>query len=375
MSGQAGETDAARTSGQRIAFIVSVCVLVLLALWTLTYFLIALVWAGILAIAVWPLYRRLRQRFGAGRYLLPAICTLAVTVVFLLPVVAAAIQAGQDLHILREWLRQSEPVGLARPAWLSSVPFVSAPLERWWSQHLAHPGWSADLLHQLNNHDILGTGRLIGIALLHRAVLFVCALLTLFFLLRDGEMFGSRLLLLARRFLGSDGEAMAAEIVRAVHGITAGLVLVGLAIGLLMGVAYALTGVPHPALMGALTAVGAMIPFAAPVVFTLAALMILVQGAIVGALVIIGLGVALTFIADHLVRPVLIGDATHLPFPLVLFGILGGVEAWGLLGLFVGPAILTVLVMLWRQWTEPGGNDAVPAAGQPTEHSQPDRAG
>jgi predicted PurR-regulated permease PerM len=60
----------------------------------------------------------------------------------------------------------------------------------------------------------------------------------------------------------------------------------------------------------------------------------------------------LLFIADHFVRPVLIGGATRLPFLLVLFGILGGLETMGILGLFLGPAMMAAMVALWREWTD-----------------------
>jgi len=57
-----------------------------------------------------------------------------------------------------------------------------------------------------------------------------------------------------------------------------------------------------------------------------------------------------SFAADHFVRPVLIGGATRLPFIWVLLSILGGVEGWGLVGLFLGPAVMAALVLLWREW-------------------------
>ncbi len=66
---------------------------------------------------------------------------------------------------------------------------------------------------------------------------------------------------------------------------------------------------------------------------------------------------AVTFTADHFVRPVLIGGATKLPFIWVLLGILGGVEAWGLLGLFLGPAIMAALIMMWREWASEGAGE------------------
>jgi predicted PurR-regulated permease PerM len=71
----------------------------------------------------------------------------------------------------------------------------------------------------------------------------------------------------------------------------------------------------------------------------------------VTAAIVIGvLGMIVSFVADHFFRPTLIGNATRLPFLWVLLGILGGVETWGLLGLFLGPAIMAALMLLWREW-------------------------
>ena len=95
-----------------------------------------------------------------------------------------------------------------------------------------------------------------------------------------------------------------------------------------------------------------MIPFGAPLVFGVAALILLAQGSAVAGIALFLFGVVVVFIADHFVRPVLIGGSTRLPFIWVLLGILGGVETWGLLGLFLGPAIMAALMLLWREYTE-----------------------
>ena len=136
-----------------------------------------------------------------------------------------------------------------------------------------------------------------------------------------------------------------------VHGTVDGLVLVGLGEGFLLGVVYYFAGVPHPVLLGAFTALAAMIPFGAPVAFGLAALLAAAQGGVTAAIVVAVAGLVVTFVADHFVRPVLIGGATRLPFLWVLLGILGGVESFGLLGLFLGPAVMAALVLLWREYT------------------------
>jgi predicted PurR-regulated permease PerM len=70
----------------------------------------------------------------------------------------------------------------------------------------------------------------------------------------------------------------------------------------------------------------------------------------VPALIVFGVGMIIVFIADHFVRPVLIGGAVKLPFLWVLLGILGGLEAFGLVGLFLGPAVMAALIALWREW-------------------------
>ena len=148
--------------------------------------------------------------------------------------------------------------------------------------------------------------------------------------------------------------------VASIHGTVDGLVLVGLGEGFIMGIAYAVAGVPHPILFGALTAVAAMVPFAVTVVFLIVGGVLAAQGSVVAAILVIVGGSVMAFLADHLIRPVLIGGTTRLPFLWVLFGILGGVETWGLVGLFVGPALMAALVLLWREFTDAEG-DSTPA--------------
>ena len=106
-----------------------------------------------------------------------------------------------------------------------------------------------------------------------------------------------------------------------------------------------------------------MIPFGAPLIFGIAALILLAGGSVVPAIVVVAAGLVVTFVADHFVRPVLIGGTTKLPFLWVLLGILGGVETFGLLGLFLGPAVMAALMLLWREFTEnPAGERPAPAA-------------
>ena len=113
---------------------------------------------------------------------------------------------------------------------------------------------------------------------------------------------------------------------------------------------YAVAGAPHPILLGVVTGIFAMIPFAAPLVFGAVALLLASQGAIGAGIAVAAAGSVLLFVADHFVRPVIIGGGAKLPFLWVLLGILGGIESFGLVGIFVGPALMAALVSIWRNW-------------------------
>jgi predicted PurR-regulated permease PerM len=138
-----------------------------------------------------------------------------------------------------------------------------------------------------------------------------------------------------------------------VHGTVTGLVLVGLAEGVLLGFAYAVAGLPHPVSIAALTGILAVIPFGAPIAFCAAGLYLLSTGSTAAAAAVVGFGFLVVFVADHFVRPFLIGGAARLPFLWVLLGIIGGLETFGLLGLFLGPVVMAALISLWREWTQP----------------------
>lgn len=344
---------------QGIAGIVAVTILVLLGLYTLREFIPAILWAVIFAISVWPLYRRAQKRWAArtqagssGRtqgHVLPLLFTLLVALVFILPLALIIVPLGREAQEVVSWVNQARKVGVPVPAFLPRMPFAShlIPL---WQENLSDPARASDLLGRLGRSQLVSMSGHIGSQVLHRLVQFGFTLLTLFFLFRDGDALQRRLLLAARRTFGPSGLSVGRQVIASVHGTLDGLVLVGLGEGVILGIVYLLTGVPRPTLFGLVTAILSMIPFGAALAFWAAGGLLLVLGKAISAIVVVGVGLIVTFVADHFIRPVLIGGATRLPFIWVLFGILGGIESFGLLGLFVGPAVMAVLILLWREW-------------------------
>ena len=339
---------------RQTATVVLALVLTGLGAYTLWPFLSALVWAVIFAIALWPLYRRATARFGKGHYnvLMPGVFTLGVALVFIVPLTIVGIQLAHETHAATEWLRDVERNGIPEPDAVKTLPFLQGQTEEWWKQNLSDPGSAHELVERLTRGHMMNVSRMIVIQLARRLTLFAFTVLTLFFLFRNGETVTRQIRRAITRLFGPGGERVGLRMVESVHGTVDGLVLVGLGVGVILGVIYVFAGVPEPALFGMVTAVAAMIPLAAPLVFTVAALILAAQGAIAWAIAVFASGVVVTFVADHFIRPALIGGSTQLPFLWVLLGILGGVESWGLIGLFLGPAVMSALFLLWREWVE-----------------------
>ena len=346
---------AASAVWQTVARVAAASALVLIALWILEEFLAALVWAAVLAIALWPLYHRmvllLPER--GDREIAPAMATVAITIVLIAPLVLLGMAVAHESHFVIGFISDARHHGIPVPAWLGALPFVGASLGEWWQANLSDPVAAGDLIGQVNLRSLAESARAYGGEIVHRVVILLFTLLTLFFLFRDGERLAVQLREISDRVIGLRGERIARHMVAAVHGTVNGLVLVGLGEGALLGICYFAVGLPYPASFGAATAVAAVIPFAAPVVYSLAGLYLLAVGNTIGGIVVIVFGSVIVFIADHFIRPFLIGGAARLPFLLVLLGLLGGLRTMGFLGLFLGPAIMAALVALWREWTEP----------------------
>jgi predicted PurR-regulated permease PerM len=187
--------------------------------------------------------------------------------------------------------------------------------------------------------------------LLHRLLLFGITLVALFLVLRDGAWLADRALVTADRLLGDRGARLVGKIAGATRATVNGTIAAAIVKGAVIGIAYILTGVPHPVLFTFLTMALAMVPLGAWLALGVAALTLALQDGtllVPAALFVFGAGTLL--IGDNFVQPALIGGSAELPFLLVLIGILGGIQSFGLVGLFLGPVIMAALLTVWREW-------------------------
>jgi predicted PurR-regulated permease PerM len=316
-------------------------------------FILPLLWAAILAIATWPLYQRALRSMRGHEIRASLAVTLVCALVFITPLALGFMQAVRQAPALAGWVATANNEGLAAPDWVARIPLVGNAILEWWQTTLSQPHGLTHLVtdgsaaHVHNASEILRT---FGAAVMHRMIDVVFAFLALFFFYKDGPALLSQTEAIGHHLIGDTRwQLYSTKVPTAIRATVNGLVLVGLAEGLLLGIAYEFAGVPSAVLWAAATGVLAIIPFGAPLAFGSVAALLFFNGNTVGAVAIIAVGAVVLFVADHFVRPTIIGNATKLPFLAVLLGILGGVEMLGLIGLFVGPVVITLFVTLWHE--------------------------
>jgi predicted PurR-regulated permease PerM len=327
--------------------------LVGLAVWIAADFLPAVTWAGIFALASWPPYERFASRFvrGTKSPVAALLFTLVIGVTIFLPFAAATYQVAQQSQMLASWVAQTRDNGIPVPEWLAQVPIAADVVTEWWRQNLADPKAAARWLEMFNAENSATWISALGGELLHRIFMFFVSLIALFVLLRNGEWMAKRALDTADRIFGDPGENLASKMVLATRGTMNGTIVVAVVEGLLIGLAYALAGVPNAVLFTIVTMAFAMLPFGAWAAFTAAAVTLLLSGGNAWAAgAVFSWGAFVMLIGDHFVWPALVGGAARLPFLFALVGVFGGLATFGLVGLFVGPVIMAALLTVWREW-------------------------
>lgn len=329
--------------------------LLLMALgsWVLHSFLALLLWAVVIAIVTWPVYIRLLtiNRLTNQTTWAALLLTLLIGAVILAPLGYGVGRFLEELQSMGEVLVEVQKNGIQEPAWLATIPVVGDWARSGWVRLFGSPEAANKTLHWLGTGTLFSYSKAFASQILHRILGFLITLLVLFFVYRHGKSLGQHVLATSRKFFGEIGIRYALHAIVAVRATVNGLVLVGLGQGLLLGVGYAFAGLSHPALLGAITGIFAMIPFAAKLIFGGCALVLLAQGQIAAGTGLLVFGIIIIIVSDNYVRPALIGGAVKLPFLWTLLGILGGLENFGLLGLFLGPTLMAVLMSIWRDWT------------------------
>jgi predicted PurR-regulated permease PerM len=311
-----------------------------------------LLWAVLLGALLAPLNLRLTRRLGGRAQLASSITTLLTVLLFILPVLAAggtvAAQAAQLLrHIERHVpeLSRGTEIDLSRVPWLDSG---LAWLDANTSVSLAQlQGWFTEGLQRLLQ-VLMKSGGTVVMSALGTAVSFVVMLFVLFFVLRDGPALARQVVRMLpieprRRTL------LWQHLMDVTRAVFLGIGVTALAQGVLLGVGFWIAGLPSPLVFGVLGVILALIPMVGPALLWIpAAILLAIQGHHGYAIFLALWGAVIVSLVDNLLRPLLISGRAEVPTLAVFVGVMGGLAAFGFIGLFVGPIVLGLLVALFR---------------------------
>ena len=353
---------------ETVGAIVAVTLLTVGCLVVLRPFVSAILWATVLSYTTWPLLLRVERWMGGRRSLAALTMTALIALVMVLPFVAAGITLSENMSRLEELFRYLHGgLPLVAPEWVRNLPWIGPTIERAWPGFAQDTGWIANTLKSAG----AGAGKWLltnSLAFGKGVLQLALSVVIVFVFYRDGEHVAARLAAGAQRIVGDVSHHLLSVAGTTVRSVVYGIIGTALAQAILAAIGFWVAGVPMPFLLGLLTFLLALVPGGPPFVWVPAMVWLFNKGrpewglfmAIWGLLGISGI--------DNLIRPYLISRGANLPFIIVLLGAIGGVLAFGFIGLFLGPVLLAVGYALVREFT---ANRKSPKHWPPAEADDP----
>lgn len=315
-------------------------------------FIPAIVFAMVVCISTWPLYLCLRKALWGKPALASLLMIMLLIMLVIIPSALLAVSLADNVTATFDTVKVFLEHGpIEPPVWLKELPLFGERLNSYW-QGLASGGKEAvmlfkELLEPVRNF-LLNLGNVIGQSLLQ----MVFAAFIGFFFYRDGEALIQALRNgMAKLLAGSLGAEPLTMIHQTVTGVVYGIFGAALAQAIAATIGFFIAGVPGAFLLGAATFFLAMIPMGPTLIWGGASVWFLYQESYGWAIFMVLWGVLVISSIDNVVRPYLISRGSSLSFLLTFLGVTGGIVAYGFIGIFIGPPILAVGVMLTQLWT------------------------
>ncbi|MCE3263363.1 MAG: family transporter [Pseudoduganella sp.] len=325
--------------------------LVIGCLYVLRPFLAGILFAAAIAISSWPLYQRLLGRLDGRHTLAAAVMTVSLILVILVPLSLVTWNIADSVTHFYHGARDALDSGhFEPPAWLRQLPLVGESVDAYLRQIMSSKEELVALARRymepvrdilLNSGIVLGA----GVAQVSLAV-FVS-----FFLYRDGHTVIAALASGMDKIMGEQAVEVAETVSRTVTGVMYGMLGTALAQAAVAALGFLIAGVPAVALLSVVTFIFSLVPVGPPLIWGGASIWLFSQGMTGWGIFMVVYGLVIISGVDNVVKPILISRGSSLPFALVLLGVMGGVLAFGFVGLFIGPTLLAVALGLLRNWT------------------------
>ena len=342
--------DLARTTLQLLAL----GILIASSFWILRPFLVALTWATMIAVATWPVLLHAQAWLGGRRSLAVASLTIALLLILIVPLYLGIAAVVENANRIADWSKSLATLSVPPPpAWVEAVPVVGSSVAGGWRE-LAAAG-PEELVARISPYAhafaVWFAGQVGSIGLLLVQFLLTVGIASLLYV--NGEAAARGVERFARRLAGPQGENAVHLAGQAIRGVALGVVVTAILQSTASGIGLAIVGVPFAAILTALIFMLCIAQVGPALVLIPAVVWIYwTRGGVWGT----GFLVWAIFcsIFDNFVRPMLIKHGADLPLLLIFAGVIGGLLAFGVIGLFIGPVVLAVAYTLLVHWVSQG---------------------
>lgn len=318
-------------------------------------FLTATLLAAVVCVSTWPLYLWLLRKLKGRQNIAALTMTLSLALVLILPLALVAYNLADSVTAFYDEIKHVVESGPPEPpAWLKGLPIVGKSVDAYWhliaTSQVEFAALGQRLLEPAKNFLLAG-GILLGQGVMEMSLAaFVC-----FFCYREGMALASFINVAMARLVGSHAANILDIINNTVRGVMYGLLGTALAQGFVAAIGFAIAGVPAALLLGVATSLFSLIPVGPPLIWGGAAIWLFYQGDTGWGIFMLLWGFFLISSVDNVVKPIIISRSSNLPFILGLFGVMGGVFAFGFAGIFIGPTLLAVGFSLIKEWAARDG--------------------
>lgn len=322
--------------------------------WVLRPFLGPLIWAVMIVVATWPLMRAVQEFLGGRRWLAVTVMSLLLLLLLFVPFSAAIGTIVANVDAIAGWAKTLSQFKVPPPpSWLAGLPVMGEYATQLW-QEVAAQGievLAAKLAPYAGTLSRWFVGRVGGFGAVF--VQFLLTVVVAAVLYADGERAAAWARRFGARLAGAPGEAAVGLSAQAIRGVALGVVVTALVQALVGGIGLLIAGVPFAAVLTALMFMLAVAQIGAVPVLIVAVVWLYWSGAAGWGTFLLAVTV-ITGTLDNILRPILIKKGADLPLLLVFVGVIGGLIAFGLIGIFVGPLVLAVGYTLLSAWMEDG---------------------
>lgn len=325
-------------------------ILLILGFEIVKYFIVPVLWAAIIAYMTWPIYLWVNRRVNGRSSLSSSIMILMIFLIIGLPLTLGVFMVQHEgRNLFLELQKQIFSGHLQVPAFIQSLPVIGSEIVRNVNEINQNPkAITQNVSAWIQNH--MGYGRFVINEIGKNLFKLGLALFSLFFFYRDGQNILQQIRHALETVIGPRIDHYLETISETTRAVVYGVGLTAVAQAMLAGLSYFVAGVPNPVLLTVVTFLLALIPLGAPLMYGSVSLWLITQGQMPEAAGVFIWGVAVVSTSDNVIRPLVISGATKIPFMLIMFGVLGGLASFGLVGLFVGPVVLAILLAIWREW-------------------------